>query len=105
MFSDVVIAIVCLPTFLIFVWFSQIVAGCFLLCRKRPSPNTAPGALFHRTTVLIPAHDEGSGILPTLPEVRVQLGPHDKVLVVADNCTDNTAGIVEAEGVEVVIRV
>jgi glycosyltransferase involved in cell wall biosynthesis len=103
MFSGVVIAIVCFPAFLIFVWFSQIVAGCFALRRKRPSQ--AAGALFHRTTVLIPAHDEGGGILPTLTDVRAQLGPHDNVLVVADNCTDDTAEIVEAAGVEVAIRV
>jgi cellulose synthase/poly-beta-1,6-N-acetylglucosamine synthase-like glycosyltransferase len=105
MLSNAVTAVVCLPAFLIFVWFSQIVAGCFALRRKRSSPTTAPGTFFHRTTVLIPAHDEGSGILPTLADVRAQLGPHDSVLVVADNCTDDTAGIVEAAGAEVVVRV
>jgi cellulose synthase/poly-beta-1,6-N-acetylglucosamine synthase-like glycosyltransferase len=105
MFSGLIVAIVCLPAFLIFVWFSQIVAGCFSLRRKKSSSNAAPGSLIHRTTVLIPAHDEGSGILPTLADVRAQLGPHDNVLVVADNCTDDTATIVEAEGVEVAIRV
>ena len=105
MFSGLVIAIACLPAFLVLVWFSQIMAGCFLLRRKEPFPTAAPGAPFHRTTVLIPAHDEGSGILPTLSDVRAQLGPHDSVVVVADNCTDDTAAIVEAEGVEVAIRV
>src|ERR1700724_2163890 len=104
MFSGVVIAIVCVPAFLVFVWFSQIVAGCFALREKRLSPTAAPVALF-RTTVLIPAHNEGSGILPTLTDVRAQLGPHDSVLVVADNCTDETADIVKAAGVEVAIRV
>src|ERR1700730_7492890 len=105
MFNGVLIAIVCLPAFLTFVWFFQIVAGCFALHRKRPSSAQSAGACLHRTTVLIPAHDEGSGILPTLTDVRDQLGPHDSVLVVADNCTDDTAAIVEAEGVEVAIRV
>jgi cellulose synthase/poly-beta-1,6-N-acetylglucosamine synthase-like glycosyltransferase len=104
MFSGVVIAIVCVPAFLVFVWFSQIVAGCFALRRKGLSPTAAPVALF-RTTVLIPAHDEGSGILATLADVRAQLGPHDNVLVVADNCTDETAEIVKAAGVDVAIRV
>jgi cellulose synthase/poly-beta-1,6-N-acetylglucosamine synthase-like glycosyltransferase len=104
MFSGVVIAIVCVPAFLVVVWFSQVVAGCFALRAERLSPTAAPVALF-RTTVLIPAHDEGSGILPTLTDVKAQLGPRDSVLVVADNCTDDTAEIVKAAGVEVVIRV
>lgn len=104
MLSSVVTAVVCLPAFLIFVWFSQVVAGCFALRRKRSSPTMAPSSLFHRTTVLIPAHDEGSGILPTLADVQAQLGPHDNVLVVADNCTDDTAEISATAGVEVVVR-
>jgi cellulose synthase/poly-beta-1,6-N-acetylglucosamine synthase-like glycosyltransferase len=104
MLSGVLIAIVCVPTFLVFVWFSQIVAGCCALRWKAPLSNAAPGTLTYRTCVLIPAHDEGSGILPTLNDVRAQLGPRDDVLVVADNCTDDTAEIVKATGVEVVIR-
>src|SRR5262245_21930513 len=103
MFSGVVIAIVCLPAFLVLVWFFQIVAGCFALRLKTLSPIATRDALY-RITVLIPAHDEGSGILPTLTDVRAQLGPYDNILVVADNCTDDTAAIVEAAGVEVVIR-
>lgn len=105
MLSVFVIATVCLPAFLILVWFSQVAAGCFALRRNGLSPATAPGASFHRTTVLIPAHDEGSGILPTLADVRAQLGPRDEILVVADNCTDDTAAIVEAAGVAVTVRV
>jgi len=105
MFNGVLIAIVCLPAFLTFVWFFQIVAGCFALHRKRPSSAKSAGAFLHRTTVLIPAHDEGSGILPTLTDVLDQLGPHDSVLVVADNCTDDTAAIAEAAGVKVAVRV
>lgn len=105
MFSGVVIAIVCVPTSLAFVWFFQIVAGCFALRQKKKCSATTAGAvLFHRTTVLIPAHDEGGGILPTLNDIRDQLGPHDNVLVIADNCTDDTVAVVESAGVEVVIR-
>jgi cellulose synthase/poly-beta-1,6-N-acetylglucosamine synthase-like glycosyltransferase len=102
-FSGVVVAIVCLPAFLTFVWFSQIVAGCVALWWTGPT-SAAAAAPCHRTTVLIPAHDEGTAILPTLTDVRAQLGPHDNVLVVADNCTDDTAAIVQATGIEVAVR-
>jgi len=103
MFSGVVIAMVCLPGLLTFVWFSEVLAGCFAL-RKEITPVAEPGTLSHRTAVLIPAHNEGAGILPTIQEVQAQLGPNDRILVVADNCTDDTAAIVQAAGVEVTVR-
>jgi cellulose synthase/poly-beta-1,6-N-acetylglucosamine synthase-like glycosyltransferase len=104
MLSGVVISIVCLPAFLTFVWFSEVVAGCFALRKEGTSPVAASGAPSHRTTVLIPAHNEGAGILPTIRDVQAQLGPNDSILVVADNCTDDTAAIVQAAGVDVTIR-
>jgi len=104
MVSGVVIAIVCLPALLTFVWFSEVLAGCFALCKERTFAVAAPGTRSHRTTVLIPAHNEGAKILPTVRDVKAQLGPNDRILVVADNCTDDTAAIVQAEGVEVVVR-
>src|SRR6195256_1411127 len=102
MFS-VVIAIVCLPALLTFVWFAEILAGCLALRKERTSPVAAPGTPSHRTTVLIPAHNE-AGVLPTIRDVQAQLGPNDRILVVADNCTDNTAAIVQAAGVDVIVR-
>src|SRR5215467_306082 len=104
MFSDVVIAIICLPALLTLVWFSEVLAGCLALRKERTSPGAAPGSPSHRTAVLIPAHNEGSGILPTIRDVQAQLGPHDRILVVADNCTDDTAAIVQGAGAEVIVR-
>jgi cellulose synthase/poly-beta-1,6-N-acetylglucosamine synthase-like glycosyltransferase len=104
MFSGVVIAIVCLPAILTFVWFSEVLAGCFALRKQRTAPVAAPGTLSHRTTVLMAAHNEGAGILPTIRNIQAQLGPNDRILVVADNCTDDTAAIVQAAGVEVIVR-
>src|SRR5262245_31183073 len=104
MISGVVIAIVCLPALLTFVWFCEVLAGCVALRREWTSPASAPGMPSHRTAVLIPAHNEGTGILPTIRDVQTQLGPNDRILVVADNCTDDTAQIVQAAGVEVTIR-
>lgn len=54
--------------------------------------------------VLVPAHDEGVGILPTLASIRAQLLPGDRVLVVADNCRDDTAMRARDAGAEVLVR-
>src|SRR5262249_14964254 len=57
-----------------------------------------------RLAVLVPAHNESRGLLPTLSDIRSQLLPHDRLLVVADNCTDDTADVARAEGAEVIER-
>ena len=57
-----------------------------------------------RVAVLIPAHDEGAGLLPTIADVKSQLRPRDRLLVVADNCTDDTARLARSAGAEVVER-
>jgi cellulose synthase/poly-beta-1,6-N-acetylglucosamine synthase-like glycosyltransferase len=54
--------------------------------------------------VLVPAHNEGSGLLPTLDNIRAQLLPLDRLLVVADNCSDDTAAVARSAGAEVVER-
>ena len=104
MLSGVVIVIVCLPAILTFVWFIEVLAGCFALRNERTSLVAEPGIPLHKTTVLIPAHNEGAAILPTIRDVQAQLGPRDAILVVADNCTDDTAEIVRAAGAEVIVR-
>jgi cellulose synthase/poly-beta-1,6-N-acetylglucosamine synthase-like glycosyltransferase len=54
--------------------------------------------------VLVPAHNEAAGIAVTLDALRAQLGANDRLLVVADNCTDNTATVARACGAEVYER-
>ena len=54
--------------------------------------------------VLMPAHDEAVGIAAAIEAVRVQLGPRDRLLVVADNCRDATAAIARTAGAEVTER-
>jgi cellulose synthase/poly-beta-1,6-N-acetylglucosamine synthase-like glycosyltransferase len=54
--------------------------------------------------VLMPAHDEATVIAQTVAQVRPHLRPHDRLLVVADNCTDTTAEVARAAGAEVVER-
>ena len=57
-----------------------------------------------RTAVLIPAHDEELGIAPTIAGLRAQLGPTDRLIVIADNCSDGTARVARAAGAEVIER-
>jgi cellulose synthase/poly-beta-1,6-N-acetylglucosamine synthase-like glycosyltransferase len=105
MLSIAMVAMVCLPSLLTLVWFFEVAAGCVALSNEKiRTSSLAPGAFFHKTAVLIPAHNEGSGILPTIRGAAAQLGPHDHILVVADNCTDDTAALAEAAGVEVIVR-
>jgi cellulose synthase/poly-beta-1,6-N-acetylglucosamine synthase-like glycosyltransferase len=54
--------------------------------------------------VLIPAHNEAAGLLATLSDIKQQLGSADRLLVVADNCTDETAAIAISGGAEVTVR-
>lgn len=54
--------------------------------------------------VLIPAHDEEEGVGPTVTGVRSQLDDSDRILVIADNCTDETANRARAAGAEVIER-
>jgi cellulose synthase/poly-beta-1,6-N-acetylglucosamine synthase-like glycosyltransferase len=67
-------------------------------------PAESPGASGDqslRLTVLIPAYNEASTIEGTLAAVRGQTRRPDRVIVVADNCTDDTAPIARAHGADV----
>ena len=57
-----------------------------------------------RVAVLVPAHNESVNVIPTIECLKRQLGPTDRVLVIADNCSDDTAALARAAGAEVVER-
>jgi glycosyltransferase involved in cell wall biosynthesis len=54
--------------------------------------------------VLVPAHNESSGLVPTIEDIKAQLRPADRLVVIADNCSDDTPAIAAAAGAEVVER-
>ena len=54
-----------------------------------------------RLTVLVPAHNEGLTLGATLESLWGQTRPPDKVVVVADNCTDDTEEVARRHGAEV----
>jgi cellulose synthase/poly-beta-1,6-N-acetylglucosamine synthase-like glycosyltransferase len=57
-----------------------------------------------RLAVLMPAHNESTLIASTLESIRPQLGSSDRLVVVADNCTDDTAAIAAGAGAESIVR-
>ncbi|WP_347058975.1 glycosyltransferase family 2 protein [Blastococcus sp. HT6-30] len=67
----------------------------------KESPGGLPTAPSPHITVLIPAHDEGERIAATLAGLRSQTLPPSRIVVVADNCSDDTAAIARAAGAEV----
>src|SRR5437870_4539713 len=68
-----------------------------------PPPSQVPGPR-PRCAVLIPAHDE-EGMLPrTLADLQPQMELGDRVVVVADNCSDNTAVVARQGGAEAIMR-
>ena len=83
------------------IWFCiQIAAG--LLPSRVLSSHSSSGEV--RTIVLVPAHNESVHLLPTLRALLNDIDDYTRVLVVADNCTDDTAAVARLEGVEVIER-
>ena len=70
----------------------------------RASTVAAPRRDDADVAVLIPAHNEASGIEATLRCLQAQLRAGDRVLVVADNCSDDTAALGRQAGAEVIER-
>ncbi len=65
--------------------------------------RVAQSGLSTRFVVLIPAHDEQAGISATLASLASSCYPSDnvRIVVIADNCTDRTAGRARDAGAEV----
>lgn len=72
--------------------------------RDLPSLVHPDGYAGHRVhvTVLVPAHDEEAVLAATLISLQTQTRPPERVVVIADNCTDGTVEVARAHGVEVV---
>ncbi|WP_227875699.1 glycosyltransferase family 2 protein [Aphanothece sacrum] len=73
------------------------------LCPSKPNYPTdhliRPSAV-----ILIPAHNEAKVISESLDALLTQLMPQDKIVVIADNCSDQTAEIVKEKGLTVIER-
>ncbi|MEG4004254.1 MULTISPECIES: glycosyltransferase family 2 protein [unclassified Microcoleus] len=68
-------------------------------------PRTSSDLAAQGTTcIIMPAHDEAVGIGEALDKLIAALPEAARILVVADNCSDNTAELARACGVNVVER-
>lgn len=68
--------------------------------RRGSPPPDDPG---YRMAVVVPAHDEQASIADCVASLLAS-EPAVPVVVVADNCTDDTAALAEAAGARVLIR-
>lgn len=75
-----------------------------LLAGLLPARRADSKRAVSRCAVLIPAHDEQAGIVETLRALHEVALDGTRVLVVADNCTDDTAALARSCGVEVAER-
>jgi len=100
------IVLVALPVFLLLVLSSYIVVmpilGSLRLRAAKPQCSSQRSSL-PRILVLIPAHNEGEHLRPTLRSIQHLDYPSHlfDIVVIADNCTDNTANVAIGEGCEV----
>lgn len=71
-----------------------------------PSRERQPvsGAARPRLAVVVPAHDEAALIGGTVRAILPQLLASDRLIVVADNCSDETAAVAGAAGARVIAR-
>ena len=53
--------------------------------------------------ILVPAHNEALGIAETVIALRTA-APNYRIVVIADNCTDETASLAQSAGAEAIIR-
>ena len=101
MVEGLLVSVAALVSVPIVIFFLECVAA--LWPRRYPAGPSAPAEL-KPLAVLIPAHNEEAGIAETVRGIRAQARPGDRVLVVADNCSDATADRARAEGAEVLER-
>ena len=75
-----------------------------LLGLTKPQSTFTPKMERDPCIILIPAHNEENDIGKNLQAIKSQLEEGDKILVVADNCSDNTAAICRNENAMVIER-
>jgi cellulose synthase/poly-beta-1,6-N-acetylglucosamine synthase-like glycosyltransferase len=85
------------------IFLTEVVAA-FSLARRELVTRPSQAVRETRVAVLVPAHNESVGLLPTLADIKPQLRAGDRLLVVADNCTDDTAEVAASVGAEVLVR-
>jgi cellulose synthase/poly-beta-1,6-N-acetylglucosamine synthase-like glycosyltransferase len=77
---------------------------CFFACLGTRKPFATAGGERPACVLLVPAHNEEKVIVDTLAAMRGRIRHDDRVVVIADNCSDATAELVRETGFEVIER-
>ncbi|MEU7876438.1 glycosyltransferase family 2 protein [Dactylosporangium sp. NPDC049140] len=73
-----------------------------VIVKAFPRQRSKPARPAARIVALVPAYNEAATIGATIEALRRQWAPRiDRIVVVPNNCTDNTAAVAAAAGVEV----
>jgi len=96
-----VVAITLIP---LWVFTLQVLMASFAPPARRFAQPASERPLGKRVAVLVPAHNESANVIPTLKAILEQVTPDDRVIVIADNCSDDTAEQARMPGVEVIER-
>ena len=87
----ILVSIALLPPALVLL--VQLLSAVLLPHMPQPREINDHGAVLAGTCILMPAHNEAAGLEQTLQALAPQLHDTCRLLVIADNCTDNTADI------------
>jgi cellulose synthase/poly-beta-1,6-N-acetylglucosamine synthase-like glycosyltransferase len=101
--SDLLIVVESFLTVPVAIFVLEIGAG-IIAARRLPSPIDGSRKDYPSVAFLVPAHDEAAGIRSTIADIQKQMRSCDRLLVVADNCADDTAAEARAAGAEVIER-
>ncbi len=88
--------LLCVPVMIVFV--EVLVAVLF------DQPRRVTDTKRLRLAIVIPAHNEAAAIDGTVKAILPQLQSGDRLVVVADNCSDDTSAIAAAAGAEAIER-
>ncbi|MES2290516.1 MAG: glycosyltransferase family 2 protein [Pseudomonadota bacterium] len=91
--------LICVPLALLLILFIAEVAAGLAAQTTDYGASTLPGAV-----IVMPAHNEAGGLGACLIALRPVVPGDVRILVVADNCTDDTADIARRAGAEMIER-
>src|SRR3984957_13842215 len=75
-----------------------------LLAVTKDEPHSETEGARGSLAIVVPAHNEASMIAATLRSILPELGASDRLIVVADNCSDETAAVATTCGAETIVR-
>lgn len=82
--------------------FIQVIAALLIPSKEKNTSQTENHSV--SVVALVPAHNESTNIIATIDSLKSQTLNGLRVLVVADNCDDDTASVVRSQDVDVIER-